>query len=320
MLSPSPPEVQVEPELKELAGSCKVHDFLSAATDWKADATANKDSVTIFYFVGHGLLLNGSAPVMLFEDFGDGVGPSLRSAVSVENLYYGLAPRSSQPNIARTQLFFIDTSRIQTNEFFSFQTANTTPVYDAERAGIDDRSAAIFYATTPGAPAYGIAHGQSIFSTALVKCLSGAAATPGETDEQGNTQWLVSISSLITGLQRVLADLAQELNVAQQLAVSGQVRDSIIGHLNAVPDVDLILELDPSDAFLFASFNIQDQNGVTVSRAGPPQGRGPFRLRVPAGIYTIDVNFAPDVQQFISCRRIRTVRPPRTVVRLKVNP
>ena len=62
----------------------------------------------------------------------------------------------------------------------------TTLPFDVEQPGMDDRGAVIFYASTPGSPAYGVkGEGLTYFLMGLILSLEGAAAIPGSIDELG---------------------------------------------------------------------------------------------------------------------------------------
>src|ERR1700730_2918912 len=129
-----------------------VDEFLLAASDWRKDACLNRDNIALFYFCGHGFQRSATEDLMLFADFGNSVGPALRSAVSVNNLFQGMAPGTDAPEVARTQLYFIDISRTQVrNE--RYQLSRPTMIFDEYGVGPDDRSGRLFFFTTPGQPA-----------------------------------------------------------------------------------------------------------------------------------------------------------------------
>src|SRR2546425_696106 len=176
----------------------------------------------------------------MLEDFGNGIGPVLRSSVTVNNLFYGMGPTGMQSSIARTQLYFIDTDRILLSESFpSFGQMNTTAVFDAVPLGIDERDAVIFYATSSGNPAYAYIGNLTMFSYALLKCLEGAAAVPREEDQEGGLRWVVSVSSLMSSLGSVLRDLSQVTGIKQMFEAGGQIRDSIVCYLDSPPPVEI---------------------------------------------------------------------------------
>jgi hypothetical protein len=175
MVSPSDREIANERALESLRVPCEVNDFRQSANEWRRLARVDPKSSTIFYFAGLGKELPQSEPILLFSDFGDEDGPILRGSVLVNNLVFGLSPSERQRDIARTQLFFIDSSR--TNfELKKYERDNPTPIFDAALLGIDDRCAPVFYASRPGGRAYAIRGEQTLFSGALLDCLDGAAA------------------------------------------------------------------------------------------------------------------------------------------------
>jgi hypothetical protein len=148
LLSPSPTEADKEPTLNGLAEPCTLNNFLQAATDWRADAGTNKGNVTFFYFAGHGIQRGKDDSVLLMEDFNDGLGGYLKNSVETIKLFFGMAPpNNTKENMARTQLYFIDACRNLPPKFKNFDKVASTPVFDVELSGADDRSSApIFYA------------------------------------------------------------------------------------------------------------------------------------------------------------------------------
>jgi len=69
-----------DPDPEPDVDRCTLENFLRAASDWRRDAS----NVTWLYLVGYGLELDREQ-VFLLEDFGDGIGPLLRNAVSTRS-------------------------------------------------------------------------------------------------------------------------------------------------------------------------------------------------------------------------------------------
>ena len=130
--------------------------FIEAANNWRRDATQNRQDLAIFYFVGHGFEITRSDPVLLLSDFGSKIGPAFRSTVRVENLFRGMGPMGWQPDVARKQLFFIDTSRDPIEQPPPALQRGTSLAFDAETLALDDRSSVVIYASDSGGRAYGL--------------------------------------------------------------------------------------------------------------------------------------------------------------------
>jgi len=320
MISPSAEETKMEPRLQELAVSCNVDDFLRSVNEWRRDAQERKENITLLYFVGNGFELSKSNPIIMLQNFGDGIGPALRGGVTATNLFYGMGPTSEQPDIARTQLYFIDTDRVYPSRVFqSYEEINTTAAFDALPLGIDDRDAAIFYSTSSGKAAYAYNGEATFFSLALLKCLEGAAAVPGETDQEGTLRWQVSITSLMNGLNQVLPALIQDSGVDQLFEVGGQVRDSIICYLDAPPVVDLAIEVDPIEALAVSHVEMCNEASAVVFKHDAPLQPHPYWIQLPAGYYTLRIRIAPPDLRFKDLvARTRLLTPPRAVWKVKV--
>ncbi|MFL6275321.1 MAG: hypothetical protein ACJ74G_08910 [Blastocatellia bacterium] len=320
MVAPSAEEIAGEPALQELAGRCTVEDFLYAANAWREDAQSSPDNMTFLYFAGNGFELSKSNPIIMLQDFGNGIGPVLRGSITVNNVFYGMGPTERQPQIARTQLYFVDTDRVYpARTFQAFEEMNTTAVFDAVPLGLDDRDAVIFYATSSGSAAYAYTGDVTLFSDALLRCLDGAAAVPGEMDEEGSWRWRVSITSMMNGIDRVLAGLNQETGLNQKFEVGGQARDAVICYLDEPPAVDLQIEVEPAEAAAVSHLELQDEEGEVVLALGPPLMPHPYRINKPAGYYTLKVSIEPADPRFKGqASRVRLLTPPRAVWKVKV--
>jgi hypothetical protein len=267
-------------------GAASVDQFLRAASEWRKDACSNRDNIAFFYFCGMGFQRSPTEDLMLFEDFG-GVGPALRGAVAVDNLFQGMAPGHEAAEIARTQLYFIDTSR--TYEFSSerYQLSNPTRIFDEYRAGPDDRSAVVFYATQPGGPSYTV-HGEkmSLFTTALLRCLDGEAATA--IDASQPVRWGVTINSLIQGLDRLTKSLNETWGSGrlpmQVPVVGGLVRDHVIRYLKETPLAAVKVHLEQSA--LFSELWVENSDGHLVYKTSVDP-KAEVQLALPSGFYVI---------------------------------
>lgn len=320
LLSPSQQELAKEPELTSVASPAPIEKFLVTANEWRRDASSNPDNITVFYFAGHGLELTKSEVIMLFEDFGNNIGPILRGGVSVSNIFYGMAPLKRFENIARSQIYFIDTDRTIPEQLKHYELANTTSVFDAERLDLDDRRATIFHAATSGGPAYSVKGGQSLFSKALLKCLGGEAAVPVEQDAEGNLGWHVSIHSLADKLGPALSELTEKYGIKQFYEVAGIVRDWSIYYLDEAPQVDVSIEIEPAEAAPFTRVTIVNESGESIELPEPPVPN-PYQLHLPAGFYRIGATITDSGSGYVDrSPRIHLVMPPRVVWKVTVNP
>jgi Caspase domain len=292
--------------------TASVNHFLQAASDWRKDACSNRDNIALFYFCGMGFQRSPTEDLVLFEDFG-GVGPALRGAVSVDNLFQGMAPGLEAQEIARTQLYFIDTNRAYERSSERYQLSNPTMIFDEYRAGPDDRSAVVFYATQPGSPAYAMAGEKiSLFTTALLRCLNGEAATA--IDPSPPVRWGVTINSLIQGLNRLTKSLSDTWGIGhlptQAPVVGGLVRDHIIRFLNEIPIAAVKVRLE--QATPFSDLWVENSDGHVVYKASVDSKDG-VQLELPSGFYVIHAS-ATDGSRRAST--IASLRPGSSDLRL----
>src|SRR2546430_1852103 len=169
LLSPSPIEAEVEPLLGDQLAPCTLDQFLVAAKQWRDDASTHRDNVTFFYFAGYNLQKSENEEVLLLENFGDGIGGILRNTVSVNNLFNGMMRHHLRPQMARTQLYFIDVCRaLPAQNKQQFERMNPTDVFDVEVTELDNRAASIFYAAIPSDQVDPSQSGLTLFSKPLL--------------------------------------------------------------------------------------------------------------------------------------------------------
>jgi Caspase domain len=320
LLAPSASELQAEPAMGASAGAT-LSELRREAKAWRADASTDPSAVTFFYFAGHGVQRTKGDAVLLLEDFGDGEGGILDKAVNTKNINNGMAPSPNFfPNIARTQLYFVDACRSMHERFQQYEQLATSNVWDVELAGVDNRRAPTYFATIPGAPAYARPGGQTLFSEALLDCLNGAAAEPE--DEQGQDRWRVTHHTLAEKLSKQVAELAGNEEAEQWVTSDGLGGDTAIHYLDDPPNVELELELDPPDALAYAQIAILNDTGAPAGQPLPkPLDPHPFSASLPAGIYTIKAAINPPQPSYVNqSGRARAIFPPRCRRVIRVRP
>jgi len=308
----------LSPSASEAVPSCQeptLENLLAAAAEWRADAATHRDGLAFFYFAGHGFELSSTEQALLLKDFGNGIGPLLRGAVSVNNLFYGMAPTSRTPEMARTQVFFLDASRVHHRTLPSFERQNTTALFDADLATLDDRSAAVFYASSPGGWAYGITQGFTLFSQSLLDCLDGAAATVVSENDLQEATWGVTLYSLAEELPRAVYALSDSLGCYQRVSVGGSLGPGLICYADGPPRVEVSLQIEPEAAAPLAQVTVTDASDQVVSTTtGTPSDK----LKLPAGVYHVRVSFEPPSPPFVDRARHMRAAPPYSTWRIRV--
>ena len=301
----SPPET-AHLEGPGIASPATIDQFLQAATEWRQDARSNRENIALFYFCGHGFQRSNAEDLMLFEDFDNGLGPALRAAVSVDNLFQGMAPGRETEEIARTQLYFIDISRTQvTTE--RYQLSKPTMIFDEYRSGPDDRSAVIFYSTQPGEHSFEkMDEIHSVFTNVLLRCLDGEAAAAIEP-----SRWGITINSLIHGLGTAMLKYEWPGSIPKQVpVVGGLVRDHVIRYLNSPPVTDLTVYIQ--NALGPSTLEVENSQGIVVHSAViSPAGN--VRLALPSGFYAIRAN---DQERSLKASTIASLQPGSSNVHL----
>jgi hypothetical protein len=309
LLLPSADEIAAEPLLRSFGYSWQTETLLQELADWRNDASVSSGGMTVFYFAGHGVQRSIGDSVMLLPGFGNGIGGALRNAIDTANICGGMAPTPTRPNIARTQLYFVDACRILPDEFRKFERLQTTPAFDVELNARDDRRAPIFYAAIPGTVANGIRGKQSLFSAALLEALRGSGAEAGEEDAHGNVPWRVTVHSLDAALAESMEALNASLGGAQEYTSGGSQRNADICFLSGPPRVEVIMQLEPSPAESFGALEVRDYLNQPVWVTGPPITPHPCTKLLPAGNYTVNVAFRPPQPSYRDYTRLRFIKP-----------
>lgn len=323
LLSPSPLELKAEPELAGKADPATLSNFRKAVQQWREDAASSPKNMTLFYFAGHGVQRVRGDHVMLLEEFDDTENPMLQHAIDTTALIAGMAVVDDQRNMARNQLYFVDACRITPAVFAKYEDLPTAPLWDIVKESVEDRIAATFYTTVPGREAYGIKGEQTVFSKALIACLSGGA---GEdricVDDQGQPQWCVTTNSINSTLDHYLRKVNREVKTMypQRFSTSGLSSHVVIHRFDRPPEVDVLVHVVPSLALGCTNVEVLDDGGAPVWDLSTPDRPNPYISHLPAGIYRIGAKIHPPNPPYKNyTARSVDVRPPESKWIIKVD-
>jgi hypothetical protein len=311
LVSPSAGELAAEPRLAGRTPATRA-EVVKAMKSLKAAAANDLRGMTLFYFAGHGIQRTTQDGVLLLADFGDPNEGTLAKAVELTNLVAGMAPSPSAPNMALTQVWFVDACRTRPEELSGFEKMTVPDVFDVELGGVDNRKAPIFFATVPGALAYSRKNKETVFSSALLRGLAGAAARMSdEEDANGRVKWRVTVQSLNLALDKHLPYLAGVGEGVQEFTLGGQCPgDPVIAELESPPSLELEVTLDPEAAKSAVGIEVCDSAGQSVDKKAPPIAL-PYRRSLSAGVYAIHAE-APAGAAYKSFRgEPRPLSPPR---------
>ena len=226
----------------------------------------------------------------------------------MKNVFNGMAPIEGKESIARTQLYFIDCGRRRARDASEAFSLSSTAVYDEYRPGPDDRNAVIIYAAAPGEPALALQNDRTLFSLALLDCLSGYAAVRLPA---GDHSWGVTVNSLINALQNYKFQFTQEVKIAP--VVGGLVRDAVIRYL-PTPQVDVTIEVESRGQTSEISVTLDDAKGMTfrVEKVATE----PLRFSLQAGLYIVTAQGTDAEGRKSEARLIAAIDPPESLIKL----
>jgi hypothetical protein len=281
LLAPSPAELAAEPALAGPFTRPTWDDFARQAKAWRKEACSDPDSVTFFYFSGHGAQFRRDNLVMLMQDFGDGGGGLLNKAVELNNLVTGMAPAAPPADIiARTQLYFIDACR--TDELAETAKFEQVPSVFTEVSGPDDRNRPVLFATLDGTVAVGRKGQVSHFCEALLQAFQTACDFSRELD--GSIVWPVTVDSVRYSLEAQF--IARELSQKPFLQ-GGAASDIDIRFLRQPPSYEVSVRLDPLDRIPSTTVQILDDQDRPLAEFPCPDCAHPYTKTLPMGVYDI---------------------------------
>jgi hypothetical protein len=282
LLAPSPAEQLAEAALLGSFTRPSWANFDEQAKAWKEEACSDPDSLTFFYFSGHGAQFRRDNLVMLMEDFGDGKGGILNKAVELNNLVTGMAPGAPPADmIARTQLYFIDACR--SDELAeSAKTEQPQSVF-TEVGGPDDRNRPVLFATLDGSVAIGRKGQVSHFCEALIQAFETACDFSRD-NEEGGIFWPVTVDSVRYSLEAQF--LAKQLSQKPFLQ-GGSTSDVDIRFLRQPPNYDMTVKLDPEACVPTTNVKILDEADREIAEFPVPECVHPYKMRLPMAAYDI---------------------------------
>lgn len=305
LLSPTQEELKQNPQMAGVE-RCTLENFLREADGWRRDASGSREGMTLFYFAGHGVQQSGNDAVLLLEDFNAPGGDSMRNAVDINNIWAGMSPSSQHPEMAASQLYFVDSCRVRPSVVRTFPSMRTTGVFNVSfdveprkrgrrrRVVPDDRHAPIFFAAVSGEAAYSRPGQFTYFSRLLLDSLTRHGAVKVETP-YGEQLWQVSTNSLSVALNMILQEARLRYGIPLKCRVGGIIAggDAPILRLDEAPSVDVKLEVDPRDASVVSCVEVFDGRQTAVWQLGSPLHPYPCRHVLDPGEYTINITINP---------------------------
>jgi hypothetical protein len=247
--------------------------------------------------------------MILLQDFGDPKDGVLARAVGVDDIFYGMAPtRTLLDATPRKQLYVIDACRERPPNFpLGAQAATVWPF--ATPDGVDDRTAPVF-APVSGSKAFELTGGETLFSSRFLKCLDGAGGEALDNPSGGTARWAVTVYSLSEALAYETEQLKRTNNIELVWAPGGRAKNTPLHYLNGPPEVDVTLQVSPTDALPFVRFQLLDAKNNSVYDVQPLTPH-PYARKLPAGIYRVEAKVTPPRVPYCDFSDICPVKPPK---------
>jgi hypothetical protein len=273
-----------------------------AVKAWKGRADSDPANLMVFFFSGHGLA-RGLQVTLALEDYGSDPDQPLAAAIDFSNLYLGL-----DLCVARNQVYFVDACRVSSGALLTPSGWNGDPIYYSSR-DLTDRLAPIFYATFPGAAAYGVLGGPTVFTGALLEALDGA----GSDDIPVRGAWRIQTDCLNRGIDFILRQRVAGTSASDQLAHVEHLTRLAIHDLPGLPSVPVEIACQNDGQTEAAIFSYQGSSGS--GRRMPPR-EGAWRLDLDEGEYDFTADLQPPLSGAGTLHD--RVTPPFRPVRIEV--
>lgn len=310
LIAPSTLEMEAEPELRQIGAERPTYRaFAKAASEWRRDASDDKQNISLFFFGGHGVRTHSEDSVLTMVDFGEPDVPEMRNCVKTSNLQVGMASTGSRPNMAQTQFYFVDACRNMPEEMRRFAPMDVPPVWDVElNDQVDTRTRPIYFSAAPGQLAHGRRGKTSYFCEGLLHALSRAAESKEDPARPGMERWVVTPTALGNGITRFVRRSFGLAEADFFVDLRGVQGDSPLVSLEAPPIVDIDIDVQPPDLAGQARIALLDGSTLTAADGIPavdlPLDQPRVAVQVRAGPYFL---------------RLRSNRLPREYVSMLKN-
>jgi hypothetical protein len=283
LLSPVEGEA-INPHIEKLMGDTRspaTRDAVETAfIKFKRTCRQNPNNVAFVYVAGHGVQINNRGAILLLEDFAVEDREYLYGSIDVVGCHAAM----DTPGHPERQLWFSDACRQRPNIARKFETLSGYFTPSVEPGQVD--AAPLFLAAGSRDYAFAEVGGCTIFSTALLTALRGAAAigpTIGRCD-----QWHVSAARLAYYLPHKVDELLAGRE--KQRVDSWRIGSDVIAQrFDDPPGVEIVVHLNPPDAQPVPVATLLFK-GLDPRQVDPTW---PLRYRGDPGLYELKVDVDP---------------------------
>lgn len=249
---------------------------------WFDRCQQHSDNIAIFYFCGHGVMIQGDQ-ILLAEDFGASPFQPFANAINFDSFRRGMA----QCQI-RAQYFFVDACSDIPIPGLNIERACANPLIQP-RWTDHDAVALVLKASPYGQSAYGQPGQVSLFTQALLRSLQGLACV----HEAG--EWVVTTYSL----ESVVTKVMNRLNSLQGGPYQHPFCSNSLGHQRVhvrqtPPLIPLIIRFDPQHAIADAWLALTSVSDLTWQANRAPYPDDWVLDDIEAGSYDLSATFQKD--------------------------
>ncbi len=223
---------------------------------WFDDVNSHEDNLALFYFCGHGLRV-GDIHAVLAQDFGTRHQSLFQRSFDPESF-----ADSMRKAKARRQIFLVDACSSSTPATEQYEGISPRTLIEAERhkhLGVVKQT--YLRASEFGLDAYGTDEGPTLFVSAFLQAMKGAATLPSDAG-----RWVVKTNALRTALNWIIQRQGHSLH--QEVDYGARMSADIPFHeLIGLPRVPVEVVCSPSNVSVTASLHIDGEKSCEPSQS-----------------------------------------------------
>lgn len=261
--------------------SATIDNIEDAFDAWLNRLKQHPDNQAIFYYCGHGVLIQGDL-ILLAEDYGEKDHQPFDGSINFEELQKGMANQHQG-----MQCHFIDTCSNYPVDNLPVLQSGARIFITVTAPPSSNQTMLVLRASAPGNSAYGIPYKESRFTGAILDSLMGR----GVNQTQIGGEWVVTTNSLVYSVNQIIDWLNKnEFGPEQIPNVTRNTGVGSLHYLSQSPIIPVEVKLDPEYAIDDADLTLEShETSFSKSRQAQQGTWEPSDVR--AGLYTLKADF-----------------------------
>jgi hypothetical protein len=267
----------------------RLQEVEAAFKAWRRRCDSHRGNIALFYYCGHGVLVNGDQ-VLLLDDYGADKWEPFAASINIGKMQQGMDGCK-----AGLQCYFIDACSNVSHQASNLRNSVGQSWADATWPAQEDRQpiTLVLQAAVEGKGAVGGRGEVSRFTRALLQCLDGGAS------RREGEKWIVTTTSLIDSVYRVVESLNKLEPEPALIPKAVPVARGVVHYRKDPPIVPVVIQLSPKNALSAAELRLDTIKPSQWYRKRDPAPQPWEPDDVPAGTYFLRARFnSPHYKNF----------------------